>query len=86
MANLTLRIVTPDQMIFEGEAERVIVRTVTGDVAILPRHIDYLTALGDGEARVTFKGHVRKAHCAGGMLHVANDHVDILSTHFEWTE
>ncbi len=84
MANLHLRIVTPDELIFEGEAERVIVRTVVGDVAILPRHIDYLTALGDGEARVTFKGHVRAARCAGGMLHVANDRVDILSTHFEW--
>ena len=68
MASFHLKIVTPDALIYDGEAERIIVRTVTGDVAILPRHIDYLTALGTGEARVTFGGHVRKAKCSGGML------------------
>ena len=86
MASFHLRIVTPDSLVYEGEVERVIVRTITGDVAILPRHIDYLTALGDGEARVTYDGHVHAAHCMGGMLHVSGDRVDILSTVFEWKD
>ena len=47
MASFHLRIVTPESLVYEGEAERIIVRTVQGDVAILPRHIDYLAALGD---------------------------------------
>ena len=84
MASFHLRIVTPDSLVYEGEAERIIVRTVQGDVAILPRHIDYLAALGTGEARVTYDGHVHKAHCSGGMLHVAEGKVEVLSTQFEW--
>ena len=43
-------------------------------------------ALGDGEARVTYDGHVHAAHCMGGMLHVSGDRVDILSTVFEWKD
>ena len=86
MASFHLKIVTPDELIYEGEAERIIVRTVQGDVAILPRHIDYLTALGTGEARVTFGGHVRRARCSGGMLHVSGGRVEVLSTSFEWID
>ena len=41
---------------------------------------------GDGEARVTYDGHVHAAHCMGGMLHVSGDRVDILSTVFEWKD
>ena len=86
MATFHLKIVTPESLVYEGEAERIVVRTVQGDVCILPRHIDYLTALGDGEARVTYDGHVHRARCSGGMLHVAGGKVEVLSTQFEWTE
>ena len=34
-----LKIVTPDGLIFDGQADKLIVRTTTGDVAILARHI-----------------------------------------------
>ena len=53
MATFHLQIVTPDRMVFDGQAERIIVRTLRGDVCILARHIDYAAPLGIGEARVT---------------------------------
>ena len=40
MATFHLQIVTPDRMVYDGQAERVIVRTLRGDVCILARHID----------------------------------------------
>ncbi|MBQ8952804.1 MAG: ATP synthase F1 subunit epsilon [Clostridia bacterium] len=85
MATFHLKIVTPESLVYEGEAERIILRTVQGEVAILPRHIDYLTALGTGPCRVTYDGHVHHATCSGGMLHVAKGSVEVLSTQFEWT-
>lgn len=84
MACIKLRIVTPEEMVFEGEADRLVVRTVDGEVCILPRHIDYLAAVGDGETRVVIDGKTRKAHCRGGMLHVAGGEVNLLTTQFEW--
>lgn len=35
MSTFHLQIVTPDRMAYDGQAERVILRTVNGDVAIL---------------------------------------------------
>lgn len=86
MATFTLQIVTPDGASFDGEAERIILRTINGDICIMPKHIDYATAVGTGVAKVTIDGKVRKAACSGGMLLVTNNHVRLVATTFEWQE
>ena len=53
MANFHLQIVTPDRLVFDGQAEKIILRTVGGDACILARHIDYAAPLGIGVAKVT---------------------------------
>ena len=87
MATFHLQIVTPDRKAYDAQAERIILRTVTGDVCILSRHIDYVAPLGIGEARVTDEnGNTRRAACAGGMLSVANNVVRVMATTFEWED
>ncbi|MBR5231884.1 MAG: ATP synthase F1 subunit epsilon [Clostridia bacterium] len=87
MATFHLQIVTPDCKKYDAQAERVIVRTVNGDVCILSRHIDYVAPLGIGEARVTdAEGNVRRAACAGGMISVSNNVVRVVATTFEWED
>ena len=87
MATFHLQIVTPDRKAYDAQAERIILRTVTGDVCILSRHIDYVAPLGIGEARVADEnGNTRRAACAGGMLSVANNVVRVMATTFEWEE
>ncbi len=82
-----LQIVTPDGLIFEGEAEKLFCRTIAGDVCILARHCDYMTALGMGEARVTLAdGTVRRAACIGGMLAVTGGKARLVATTWEWAE
>ena len=82
-----LQIVTPDGLIFEGEAEKLFCRTIAGDVCILARHCDYMTALGMGEARVTMAdGTVRRAACIGGMLAVTGGKARLVATTWEWAE
>ena len=83
MATFHLQIVTPDRRVFDGEAEKIIVRTVGGDVCILARHIDYAAPLGVGEARMTdAEGNERIAACSGGMLSVADGEVRVMATTF----
>ena len=53
MATFHLQIVTPDRLVFDGEARQIILRTVGGDAAILAGHIDYSAPLGIGEAKLT---------------------------------
>ena len=86
MSTFHLQIVTPDGGFFDGEAEKLIVRAIDGDVCILARHSPYVTALGTGEARVTIDGKRRRAVCAGGMLAVTKDNVRLVATTFEWAE
>lgn len=87
MATFHLQIVTPDRKVYDAQAERVILRTVNGDVCILAHHIDYVAPLGIGEARVVDEdGNVRRAACAGGMLSVANNTVRVIATTFEWED
>ena len=81
-----LQIVTPDGLIFEGEADKISVRTQDGIIGILPRHIDYVAPLGMGEAVITVDGKARRAACIGGMVAVQGDTVRLVATTFEWAE
>ncbi len=87
MALIHLTVVTPEGKHFDADAQRVMVRTTGGDVAILPHHIDYAAALGAGEACVTEAGgKVRRAEVEGGILHVASDQVQVIANSFRWVE
>ena len=86
MSTFPLKIVTPDGLIYDGEAERLIVRSTTGDLAIMARHINYVTPLGMGKATVIANGKRREAACIGGMLSVVNGEVTLVPTTFEWAE
>lgn len=86
MSTFHLQIVTPDGGFFDGEAERVSVRTIDGEAAVLGNHIPYVTALGTGEARVVVDGQTRRAAASGGMLAVTPGHVRVVVTTFEWAE
>lgn len=86
MTEFQLQIVTPDGLLFDGMAEQLTVCTVDGFVGICAGHIDYVTALGMGEARVRIAGKQRSAACIGGMLSVAGGRVRLVATTFEWAE
>lgn len=87
MKTFLLRIGTPDGLQFEGEVERVICRTITGDQAILAGHCNFCTAVGSGESAVVLADGTRKtAVCAGGMLTVINGVCRLLTAVWEWKE
>ena len=86
MTQFPLKIVTPDGLIFDGPAEELVVRSTTGDVAILAHHINYVTPLGMGRAVVIADGQRRTAACIGGMLSVVDGEVTLVPTTFEWAE
>ena len=86
MAQFHLKIVTPDGSFYDGEAEMLSLRTAEGDLGILANHIDLVTPIGIGEARITADGKTRHAACIGGLLSVAGGAVSVVATTFEWAE
>ena len=86
MISFPLKIVTADGLVYDGPAEEVIVRTITGDMAVLARHINCVAPLGMGRATIVIDGQRRYAACIGGMLSVVDGEVNLVPTTFEWAE
>ncbi len=87
MSTYHLEVVSMDGLDFDGEVQKLLLRTIDGDVEILARHTDYCTAIGMGTARVTMAdGTERKAACIGGMLSVLKGEVKVFPTTWEWSE
>ena len=86
MSTFPLKIVTPDGLIFDGQAEEVVVRTTSGDLGILAGHLPCVAPLGMGRATVITEGKRRYAACIGGMVSVMDGHVNLVPTSFEWAE
>lgn len=86
MNDFPLKIVTPDGIRFDGKAQELIVRTVSGDLGILAGHINCVAPLGMGAATVIVDGKKRYGACIGGMVSVVNGAVTLVPTTFEWSE
>ncbi len=86
MTPFPLRIVTPDGIKYDGQAEAVTVRTTTGDMGFLAGHINCVAPLGMGRATIEIEGKKRYAACIGGMVSVLNGAVTLVPTSFEWAE
>lgn len=86
MTPFSLKIVTPDGVRFDGQAEELIVRTTTGDMGILAGHINCVAPLGMGRATVIVDGEKRYAACIGGMVSVVDGAVSLVPTTFEWAD
>ena len=86
MTPFSLKIVTPDGLIFDGQAEELVVRTTSGDLGILAGHINCVAPLGMGRATVILEGKRRYAACIGGMVSVVGGEVTLVPTTFEWAE
>jgi len=75
-----VQVVTPERILYTGEAEEVSMRTEEGEISFLARHEDFIGAIdvtvvritttGTSDADVT--GEVRLA-VAGGFVHVNQD-------------
>lgn len=86
MTAFQLKIVTPDGLEYDGQAEEVVVRTTSGDMGILAGHINCVAPLGMGRAMFIIDGQKKYAACIGGILSVQNGHVTLVPTTFEWAE
>ena len=76
---MNVAVVSPEQVLFEGEATQVITRTTEGDIAFLAGHAPFLGALAEGETRVYLAdGSVQRFDIAAGFVEVSGDTVSIL--------
>jgi F-type H+-transporting ATPase subunit epsilon len=77
---LRVRVVSPDRVVFEGEASALVAPAWDGLVGILPGHAPMLALIGAGELAVDRpSGGSETFHVAGGVLKVEKDLVTLLT-------
>ena len=78
---LQVELVSPEEIVYTGEATMVVARTPEGDLAFQPGHIPFIgTLLGRGPVKIFLTdGSVKLVAVHSGFVQVANDVVSILS-------
>ena len=80
MATMQVELVSPEKVLYSGEATIVVCRPQGGDAAFLPGHAPFLGLLGIGPVTIrTPEGSEIKAAVHGGFIEVRNNKVTILS-------
>ncbi|RMD52223.1 ATP synthase F1 subunit epsilon [Candidatus Parcubacteria bacterium] len=70
MKTLSLKIVTPERIVFEDLVEAVSVMTQTGEITILPNHAPLVSLLKAGEMRLFSKGMESLLAVSTGVIEV----------------
>lgn len=80
-ATMEVRLVSPEKVLFTGEATQVVTRTLGGgEIAFLPGHAPFLAALVENHTRITLAdGSVLDVAVHGGFVQVSGNTVSLLS-------
>lgn len=77
---LTVSVISPERVLYEGQAESVVVPAYDGEVGILTGHAPLMTLLGRGVLRLSGGGaESRRFVVEGGFLQVVDDTVRVVT-------
>ncbi|MBA3302829.1 MAG: ATP synthase F1 subunit epsilon [Acidimicrobiia bacterium] len=77
---LHVELVSPERILYSGDAEMVVARTTDGEIAFLTGHAPFIGALGIGTVKIVGgDAGEERAAVHGGFVEVSNDRVTILS-------
>ena len=76
--SISLKVLAPNQNVFEGEAEEVILPSTTGQLGILPGHISLVTAIDVGVLRLRTNSKWSSIALMGGFAEIESDEVTVL--------
>ena len=71
-------VISPEQSVFDGEADQVVAPAFDGEVGILPRHAPFMTLLGKGVLSVRRGSTSSRFDVSVGFLQVLNDVVRVV--------
>nr|WP_217367758.1 MULTISPECIES: F0F1 ATP synthase subunit epsilon [unclassified Brevibacillus] len=77
---MTVEVVTPERVVYSGQAEMVIARGLQGEIGIMPNHVPLVTPLKTAPVRIKTEGDKEvKMAVSGGFMEVRGDKVTILA-------
>jgi len=75
---LTVTVISPEAVLFEGTSDSVVAPAYDGEVGILTGHAAMMTLLGRGILRVGSAG-AQRFEIEGGFLQVVDNHVRVVT-------
>ena len=76
---LTVSVISPEKVLYEGEAASVVAPAFDGELGILTGHAPMITALGRGTLRVEGGAGNQRFTVEGGFLQVVDDQVRVVT-------
>jgi F-type H+-transporting ATPase subunit epsilon len=76
---LTVTVISPEAILFEGETDSVIAPAYDGELGILTGHAPMMTLLGRGTLRLGAGGGTRRFTIEGGFLQVVDNQVRVVT-------
>ena len=76
---LTVTVISPEAVLFEGSADSVVAPAYDGELGILTGHAPMMTLLGKGMLRVGGSGGARQFVIEGGFLQVVDNQVRVVT-------
>jgi len=83
---MRLKIITPRKVKVDEDVRMVIMRSITGDVGILPGHAPYSFVLDYGILRIQSDDMERSIAVYGGVAHVQDSGITVLTEGAEWPD
>ena len=77
--SLKLRVITPDQLLVDEEADEVGLPGLDGCLGILPGHSPILVTLGDGDIIYRISNIEKKLGVSGGYAEVHSDKIQVFT-------
>ena len=75
---ISLKVLAPNQNVYEGEAEEVILPSTTGQIGVLPGHISLVTAIDIGVLRLRKDSKWSSIALMGGFAEIESNEVIVL--------
>lgn len=76
---LTVSVISPEALVFEGSADSVVAPAFDGDVGILSDHAPMMTLLGKGALRIGSGPASKTFLIEGGFMQVAGNAVRVVT-------
>ena len=85
--SLRVELVSPERIVYEGEAELLIARTTDGEIGFQPGHVPFVGNLVSSVIRIALSdGGVQRLAVHSGFVEVSDNHVALLSDIAELAE
>lgn len=81
-----LKIITPERLFFEGEAEMVEFNTTEGQIGVYKNHVPTTVIVNPGILTITQSDGEKEAALHAGFVEILQDQVTILAEAVEWPD